>query len=345
MKSIIDKLKSDKNLSDKELKNLIDTDDNDYLFTTADGVRRQVYGDSVYVRGLIEISNHCKNNCFYCGLRGGNKLLNRYRLSEDDIINCADEGYKLGIRTFVLQGGEDLSITDKDICSIVSHLKTKHPDCAITLSIGEKSRESYKLYKAAGTDRYLLRHEAADKKLYSLLHPDNMSIDRRKRCLWDLKELGFQVGAGFMVGAPYQTLDHLVSDIRFMIELEPDMIGIGPFLPHSSTPFANEAKGSMKQCLNLISILRLIFPHALIPSTTALATIHPQGRELGLKAGANVLMPNLSPAILRKLYSLYNDKACTDKEAAENIKDIQTDVEKIGYHLVIDRGDVKRVCY
>lgn len=345
MKSIIDKLKSDKNLSDKELKNLIDTDDNDYLFTTADGVRRQVYGDSVYVRGLIEISNHCKNNCFYCGLRGGNKLLNRYRLSEDDIINCADEGYKLGIRTFVLQGGEDLSITDKDICSIVSHLKTKHPDCAITLSIGEKSRESYKLYKEAGTDRYLLRHEAADKKLYSLLHPDNMSIDRRKRCLWDLKELGFQVGAGFMVGAPYQTLDHLVSDIRFMIELEPDMIGIGPFLPHSSTPFANEAKGSMKQCLNLISILRLIFPHALIPSTTALATIHPQGRELGLKAGANVLMPNLSPAILRKLYSLYNDKACTDKEAAENIKDIQTDVEKIGYHLVIDRGDVKRVCY
>lgn len=345
MKSIIDKLKSDKNLSDKELKNLIDTDDNDYLFTTADGVRRQVYGDSVYVRGLIEISNHCKNNCFYCGLRGGNKLLNRYRLTEDDIINCADEGYKLGIRTFVLQGGEDLSITDKDICSIVSHLKTKHPDCAITLSIGEKSRESYKLYKEAGTDRYLLRHEAADKKLYSLLHPDNMSIDRRKRCLWDLKELGFQVGAGFMVGAPYQTLDHLVSDIRFMIELEPDMIGIGPFLPHSSTPFANEAKGSMKQCLNLISILRLIFPHALIPSTTALATIHPQGRELGLKAGANVLMPNLSPALLRKLYSLYNDKACTDKEAAENIKDIQTDVEKIGYHLVIDRGDVKRVCY
>jgi biotin synthase len=227
---------------------------------------------------------------------------------------------------------------------IVKSSRGEFPDCAITLSIGEKSRESYKLYKEAGTDRYLLRHEAADKKLYSLLHPDNMSIDNRKRCLWDLKELGFQVGAGFMVGAPYQTPEHLVSDIRFMMELKPDMIGIGPFLPHNQTPFANETKGSMKQCLNLISILRLIFPYALIPSTTALATIHPQGRQMGLKAGANVVMPNLSPAILRKLYSLYNDKACTDTEAAENIKELEATIEKIGYRLVSDKGDVKRGC-
>lgn len=341
MKNLIDKLKADKNLNDDELKLLIDTDDSDYLFRTADSVRKLIYGNVVYVRGLIEFTNHCKNNCLYCGLRASNKKLERYRLSEDDILACADEGYRLGMRTFVLQGGEDLSITDNYICSVVSHLKNVYPDCAVTLSIGEKTRESYKAYKDAGADRYLLRHEAADYSLYSYLHPDNMSLENRKRCLYDLKELGFQVGAGFMVGSPSQTLENIVSDIRFMMDLQPDMIGIGPFLPHSCTPFSNEPKGNMNWCLNLISILRLIFPYALIPSTTALATIHTQGREMGIKAGANVVMPNLSPPALRKLYSLYNDKAISDNEAAENIAKLKSAIKNIGYRIVTDIGNVK----
>jgi biotin synthase len=241
----------------------------------------------------------------------------------------------------VLQGGEDMYYSDDDICDIVSSIKAKHTDCAVTLSIGERSRESYIAYREAGADRYLLRHETADNEHYKKLHPESMSLDNRKRCLWDLKELGYQVGSGFMVGSPYQTIENLISDLRFLEELEPDMIGIGPFLPHADTPFKNEEKGSLKRCLNLIAILRLMFPYALIPSTTALGTIHPLGREMGLKAGANVVMPNLSPTDVRKLYSLYDNKICTGEEAAECRGCLARRVESVGYRLAVDIGDVK----
>ncbi|MGM9936748.1 MAG: [FeFe] hydrogenase H-cluster radical SAM maturase HydE, partial [Candidatus Ornithomonoglobus sp.] len=291
---LTDKLRDKRDLTDEELMALIDTQDCDYLHKTADAVRRERYGTEVYTRGLIEFTNYCKNNCYYCGLRRDNTALERYRLTKEQILKCADTGYELGFRTWVLQGGEDMYYSDEYICEIVSELKSAHPDCAVTLSIGEKPTESYEAYRRAGADRYLLRHETADDDHYRALHPESMSFENRKRCLWDLKHLGYQVGSGFMVGTPRQTLENLVTDLRFLQELKPDMIGIGPFLPHADTPFCDEAKGSLARCLNLIAILRLMFPYALIPATTALGTIHPLGREMGLKAGANVVMPNLS---------------------------------------------------
>ena len=342
MKSTIDKLYSTKTLDSEELKTLIDSYEAGYLFSRAVERRKEYYCNTVYVRGLIEISNYCKNNCFYCGIRRDNISLPRYRLSKDEILNCTDAGYELGFRTFVLQGGEDLHYTDAEICSIVSAIKEHHPDCAVTLSIGEKDKEIYRAYKNAGADRYLLRHETADYYHYSKLHPHSMSLDTRKKCLWDLKELGFQVGSGFMVGSPYQTLDTLIKDLRFLEELQPDMIGIGPFLPHSDTPFANEPKGSLNRCLNLIAILRLMFPYALIPSTTALASISPQGREKGILAGANVVMPNLSPESVRSLYSLYNDKLSSGSEAAEAKEELAHLMKSIGYKIITDIGNVKK---
>jgi biotin synthase len=327
--------------TDNELAALIDTDDTEPLFARARKLREENYGKDVYTRGLIEFTNYCKNNCYYCGIRADNRNVERYRLSREDILSCADVGYELGFRTFVLQGGEDMYYSDDDICDIVSSIKANHTDCAVTLSIGERSRESYRAYREAGADRYLLRHETADNEHYKKLHPASMSLDNRKRCLWDLKELGYQVGSGFMVGSPYQTIENLISDLHFLEELEPDMIGIGPFLPHADTPFKNEEKGSLKRCLNLIAILRLMFPYALIPSTTALGTIHPLGREMGLKAGANVVMPNLSPTDVRKLYSLYDNKICTGEEAAECRGCLARRVESVGYRLAVDIGDVK----
>lgn len=325
-----------------EIYELIDTSEPEVLFKRARAVREEYYGKKVYMRGLIEFTNYCKNNCYYCGIRAENSKLNRYRLSYDDILGCVHEGYKLGFRTFVLQGGEDLKYTDTEICKIVYGIKEAYPDCAVTLSIGEKPRKSYMEYRKAGADRYLLRHETAENSHYKQLHPSSMSLDNRKRCLWDLKELGYQVGSGFMVGSPYQTKENLVSDIKFLNELQPDMIGIGPFLPHKDTPFRDKAKGSMERCLNLISILRLSFPYALIPSTTALGTIHPKGREMGILAGANVVMPNLSPSNVRELYKLYDNKICTGNEAAENCRDLADRMEKIGYKLVCDRGDAAK---
>lgn len=342
MQNIINKLYETKNLDNDELKQLIDCENPEYLFMRADERRRSVYGDKVYIRGLIEFTNHCRNNCFYCGIRAGNTSASRYRLTRDDILSCCKSGYELGFRTFVLQGGEDAYYTDDIICSIVSDIKSSYPDCAVTLSIGEKSRQSYKAYFDAGADRYLLRHETADNSHYSRLHPECMSLENRKRCLYDLKEIGYQVGSGFMVGSPYQTADNLVSDLRFLQELSPDMIGIGPFLPHKDTPFADMQKGSLSRCLNLIAILRLMFPYALIPSTTALGTIHPTGREMGLKAGANVIMPNLSPVSVRKLYELYDNKICTGDEAAECRMCLERRVESVGYKIAVDKGDVKR---
>ena len=339
--TITEQLEKNRNLSDEEFKALIETNIYDKeLFERADKVRRSIYGDKVYIRGLIEISNYCKNNCYYCGIRCGNKNVSRYRLDKEDILSCCSEGYRLGFRTFVMQGGEDNYYSDELMCDIISEIRRNYPDCAITLSLGEKSRETYEAYYRAGANRYLLRHETAESEHYNKLHPENMSLETRKKCLFDLKEIGFQTGAGFMVGSPYQTTDNIISDLRFLQELEPDMIGIGPFLRHNETPFAEFENGSMELTLRLLAVLRLIFPYVLLPSTTALGTIHPNGRELGLKAGANVVMPNLSPADTRKLYELYENKICTGEEAAESLERLKEKVKSAGYRIVTERGDV-----
>ena len=340
---LVEKLRREHDLSDGELRELIESGDHDKaLFKAADEVRRENYGDAVFLRGLIEFTSYCKNNCLYCGLRAGNAKADRYRLSKDEIMRCCEEGYALGYRTFVLQGGEDPYFTDDIICDIVSEIRKKYPDCAITLSIGEKPRESYERYFRAGADRYLLRHETADAEHYSKLHPANMSSENRKRCLRDLKEIGYQVGSGFMVGSPYQTTDNLIADLRFLQELEPDMIGIGPYITHRDTPFGNMDGGTLELSLRMLSILRLMFPYALLPSTTALGTIDPNGRELGLQAGGNVVMPNLSPVRVRKKYAIYDNKICTGEESAQCRGCLERRIESAGYRAVTDRGDVRR---
>ena len=342
---LIDKLAREHDLSDAELLELITAKSpevNQLLATKADAVRQQYYGKKVYIRGLIEFTNYCKNNCYYCGIRAGNSQAQRYRLTKEQILDCCAEGYKLGFRTFVLQGGEDPYFTDERICDIVASIRKQHPDCAITLSIGEKERASYQAYFDAGANRYLLRHETATPEHYAKLHPASMSLANRKRCLFDLKAIGYQVGSGFMVGSPYQTPDNLLADLRFLQELEPDMIGIGPYITHEQTPFADQKSGTAEQTLRLLSMLRLMFPYALLPSTTALGTIHPQGRELGLKAGGNVVMPNLSPVNVRKLYELYENKICTGEEAAQCRGCLEARVRMVGYEIVTDRGDVAK---
>ena len=340
---LVEKLRENRNLSDEELRGLIESDTHDEaLMKAADEVRRERYGDAVYLRGLIEFSSYCKNNCLYCGLRAGNSRAERYRLSKEEILTCCDEGYLLGYRTFVLQSGEDPYYTDEKICDIVSSIKARYPDCAVTLSIGEKPRESYEKYFAAGADRYLLRHETADKTHYGKLHPDDMNSENRKRCLYDLKEIGYQVGSGFMVGSPYQTTDNLIADLRFLQELQPDMIGIGPYITHKDTPFSDKKGGTVELTLRMLSILRLMFPYALLPSTTALGTIHPDGRELGLKAGGNVVMPNLSPTVVREKYAIYDNKICTGEESAQCRRCLEMRIKSAGYEAVTDRGDVKR---
>lgn len=333
-----------KEFNDDELKQLIEYDEsiNQDLIKAADAVRREYYGDKVYLRGLIEFTNYCKNDCYYCGIRCGNRKANRYRLSKEEILTACKEGYELGYRTFVLQGGEDGYYNDEIICDIVSSIRNQYEDCAITLSIGERSRSSYKAYFDAGANRYLLRHETANRSHYEKLHPDTMSLDKRKRCLYDLKEIGYQVGSGFMVGSPYQTTECLVADIRFLQDLEPDMIGIGPFISHKDTPFKDCENGSARLTLRLISILRLLFPYVLLPSTTALGTISPTGRELGLQAGANVVMPNLTPVRYREQYELYDNKICTGEEAAECRGCLEKRIEAAGYRAVTDRGDVAK---
>ncbi len=333
-----------KEFNDDELKQLIEYDEsiNKDLIKAADAVRREYYGDKVYLRGLIEFTNYCKNDCYYCGIRCGNRKATRYRLSKEEILAACKEGHELGYRTFVLQGGEDGYYTDEKICDIVSSIRNQHEDCAITLSIGERSRSSYKAYFDAGANRYLLRHETADKAHYGKLHPEAMSLDNRKRCLYDLKEIGYQVGSGFMVGSPYQRTECLVADIRFLQDLEPDMIGIGPFISHKDTPFKDCENGSVRLTLRLISILRLLFPYVLLPSTTALGTISPIGRELGLQAGANVVMPNLTPVKYRTQYELYDGKICTGEEAAECRGCLEKRIESAGYRVVTDRGDVAK---
>ncbi len=303
--------------------------------------RRAIYGNSVYTRGLIEISNFCRNDCLYCGIRRSNAGVRRYRLSGEEILRCAEEGYALGFRTFVLQGGEDAWYTDEVLAGIVSGIKGRFPDCAVTLSVGERSAESYRRLYDAGAERWLLRHETADAGHYARLHPPGMSFENRMRCLRELREIGYQTGCGFMVGSPYQTSENIARDLKFIETFKPDMCGIGPFIPHHATPFRDMPAGTLELTLFLLSVIRLIYPPVLLPATTALGTIHPRGREMGIQAGANVVMPNLSPTGVRKAYELYDNKICTGDESAQCRQCLEARMHSIGYELVVDRGDIK----
>lgn len=329
------------NLSSNELRRLLTTSDPtavDELFAEARRVRDEVYGRRVFMRGLIEISNHCRNNCLYCGIRRDVQC-KRYRLTPEQILDCCHTGHALGFRTFVLQGGEDAWFTDEVLCDIVKEIKRLYPDSAVTLSLGERGRESFARLRDAGADRYLLRHETADHIHYGRLHPPEMSFDHRMQCLRDLRELGFQVGAGFMVGSPHQTLETLLEDLRFIEEFRPEMVGIGPFIPAAGTPFEHEPAGSVELTLRLLALLRIMHPHVLLPATTALGTLHPTGRERAVEAGANVVMPNLSPRDTRALYAIYNNKLSTGSEAAESLADLRLRMQAIGYEVPVDRGD------
>lgn len=344
IKQLIDQLERDRGLSKEEFAALIRgrTEETDvYLFRKARAVRQRYYGTTVFLRGLIEFTNYCKNDCYYCGIRKSNGNARRYRLTKEQILSCCETGHLLGFRTFVLQGGEDGSYSDGNICAIVRAIKQRYPDCAVTLSIGERSYESYLSFFQAGADRYLLRHETANPAHYETLHPSSLSLENRKRCLSDLKQIGFQVGAGFMVGSPGQTPEHLAEDMVFLRELQPQMVGIGPFIPHHDTPFAYRAPGSAELTLLMLGLTRLMLPSVLLPSTTALGTIDPMGREKGILAGANVLMPNLSPREVRDKYLLYDNKICTGDEAAECRGCVENRMGRIGYQVVVDRGDYK----
>lgn len=304
--------------------------------------RERVYRNAVYVRGLIEISNICKNDCLYCGIRKSDAHCQRYRLTPEQIVSCAAEGYALGFRTFVLQGGEDAHFTDGVLCDIITEIKARFPDCAVTLSMGERSRESYQRLFDAGADRYLLRHETADRAHYERLHPPEMSYENRMRCLYDLREIGYQTGCGFMVGSPYQTEKELAQDLKFIETFRPDMCGIGPFIPHKHTPLRDFPAGTLELTCYLLSIIRLIYPPVLLPATTALGTVHPLGRERGIQAGANVVMPNLSPVSVRKQYELYDNKICTGEESAQCRDCLERRMDAIGYRIVTDRGDIRK---
>ncbi|MBR0535447.1 MAG: [Clostridia bacterium] len=312
-----------------------------YLAKIANRVRQAVYSNKVYIRGLIEISNICKNNCLYCGIRAKNASCERYRLTPDEIYDSCVSGYEIGFRTFVLQGGEDFFFTDDVLCELISRIKKNFPDCAVTLSLGERSRESYQALYDAGADRYLLRHEAVNSELYSKLHPSNMKQENRLKCLGELKEIGFQTGCGFMVGAPYQTLRHIAEDLKFVEEFKPEMCGIGPFVPHKNTIFRNEEAGSVELTCYLLSIIRIMHPNILLPATTALGTVEEGGREKGILAGANVIMPNLSPLGVRRKYELYDNKLSTGAESAENIELLNQKLREIGFEIEISRGDIK----
>lgn len=344
----IDKLYTEQALEKHELAELIrgyglsfSKELSSYLFDKAVTVRKKHYGTDVYMRGLIEFTNYCRNDCYYCGIRKSNLRAERYRLSENEIMECCEAGYNLGFRTFVLQGGEDGYYTDEKIISIIKNIRQNYPDCAITLSIGEKSYKSYEKFFLAGADRYLIRHETADDEHYKKLHPENLSLKNRKQCLRNLKKIGYQTGCGFMVGSPGQNAECLAEDMMFLKELNPHMVGIGPFIPHKDTPFAKEKSGTLEMTLFMLGLIRLMLPNVLLPATTALGTVHPLGREMGIKAGANVVMPNLSPVNVREKYMLYDNKICTGDEAAECRFCMQRRMENIGYKVVVDRGDYK----
>jgi len=342
MRHLVDTLKKNKTLSREDFKTLLtigDKDTEEYLFSCARDTAVEHFGKEIYLRGLIEFSNYCKQNCLYCGLRQDNLNLERYRLSKEEILECCEEGYGLGFRTFVLQSGEDDYYTKEHMVEIIHAIRSKYPDCAITVSIGEKDEDAYRAYFEAGANRFLLRHETISPEHYRQLHPPGMEIETRKECLHRLKEIGFQTGSGIMVGSPYQTIDNIIDDLYFLAELQPEMIGIGPYLPSKDTPFRDQKAGSVELTVRLIAIFRLMHPEGLIPATTALATIHPTGREKGILAGANVVMPNLSPLRVREKYQLYDNKACTRDEAAHCRGCLQRRLEKIGYTISEHRGD------
>ncbi len=346
LRSLIERLARERRLSAAEYVELIEGRDDEaaaLLAAHAVRVRKAVYGNRVFIRGLLEISNYCKNDCYYCGLRRGNRNCARYRLTPDEIFACARRGYDLGFRTFVLQSGEDAALTDALLCDLVSRLKAEFPDCAVTLSLGERSDESYRALKDAGADRYLLRHETADPAHYAQLHPREMSFDNRMRCLRTLRALGYQVGCGFMVGSPGQTARQLAADLQFVERFQPEMCGIGPFLPQHDTPFGDRPAGSAALTCYLLSILRLICPGLLLPATTALGTAAPDGRERGILAGANVVMPNLSPPAAREKYTLYDGKIHTGAEDAAHKTELERRIRAIGYKIVTDRGDPRDV--
>ena len=342
MLSLVDKLCERRSLSVDEYERLIagrTPELAEELARRAVAERKRVWGTKVFVRGLIEVSSHCVNDCYYCGIRRSNKQAARYRLSPERILACAEEGYGLGFRTFVLQGGEDPWFSDERLCDIVARIRSAHPDCAVTLSMGERSRASYQALHDAGAERYLLRHETANPLHYRRLHPPEMSFERRMRCLEDLRDIGYAVGIGFMVGSPYQTPHDLAMDLKLVEEFGPQMCGIGPFVAHHATPFASQESGSLELTCYLLSIIRLISPGILLPATTALGSIHPQGREKGIMSGANVVMPNLSPVDVRKDYELYDGKICTGEETAECRGCLAARTRSIGYEIVVDRGD------
>ena len=341
--NLIDKLERTHSLSLSEYEFLL----SNYCAETYEYARKkavkkanEVYGNKVYIRGLIEISNYCKNDCYYCGIRKSNKIAQRYRLTKDEILACCETGYKLGFRTFVMQGGEDAYFTDEFLTDIISEIKRLYPDCAVTLSLGERTKESYQSLFTAGADRYLLRHETANKQHYSMLHPQRMSYDERMKCLQDLKEIGFQVGCGFMVGSPHQTVLHLAEDLKFVEEFQPDMCGVGPYIRHADTPFKDEKSGSVQTTLFLLSLIRLIKPNILLPATTALGSLTEGGREKGILSGANVVMPNLSPTAVRSKYLLYDNKLSTGAESAQKLNELRKIISEIGYEISTDRGDI-----
>ncbi len=341
-KKLTDRLRQEQTLPDAEFKELLEMDEEavlDYLSQNARQVREQYYGSKIYIRGLIEFTNYCRNNCYYCGIRRGNRSVQRYRLQPEEIYQCTDEGYELGFRTFVLQGGEDIFFTKERLGEIIRHIKNRHPDCAVTLSFGEWEKEAYQYWKECGADRYLLRHETASEGHYALLHPDEMSFARRRQCLQWLKEAGYQTGAGFMTGSPGQTTDTLLADLRYLEQLQPHMAGIGPFLPQHETPFASQPAGSLHMTLKLLAVLRLMFPKILLPATTALGTLHEKGREMGILAGANVIMPNLSPKSVREKYQLYDNKVISGDESAQEVRRLASHMRAIGYDICYERGD------
>ena len=339
---LIDRLEKEKHLDLNEYEYIVSnfTEEHlDYLRKKSYKAKLDNFGDKIYIRGLIEISNYCKNDCLYCGIRKSNLCAERYRLTKEEILDCCKEGYKLGFRTFVLQGGEDMYFTDEYLGEIVSSIKETYPDCAVTLSVGERTKESYMHLFACGGDRFLLRHETADKEHYNKLHPETLTLENRIECLKNLKEIGFQTGCGFMVGSPYQTNSCIAKDLKFIEEFKPQMVGIGPFIPHKDTPFKDFKSGELKKVLLLLGIVRLIHPKVLLPSTTALATLDKNGRIEGLKMGANVVMPNLSPDSAKAKYTLYNNKARFGKEAALNIEKLKTDLAEHKMRVVCERGD------
>lgn len=344
MKELIERLERERDLTNAEFAVLLDQSsgaDRDFLFERARAVRDAHYGRKVYIRGLIELTNYCKNDCLYCGIRKSNASCERYRLTKEQILSCCESGYALGFRTFVLQGGEDGWYTDERMTDIVRAMRQAYPDCAITLSLGERGRESFKRLYDAGANRYLLRHETADEAHYARLHPVSMTLTHRLQCLRDLREIGFQTGAGFMVGSPYQTTECIVRDFRFLQELKPQMVGLGPFIPHHATPLKDFPAGSTERTLLCLSIVRLLLPNVLLPATTALATIDGDGRIKGMNAGCNVVMPNLSPLEDRSKYLLYDNKASSGDEAAESLRALREHLAAAGYEVVIDRGDYK----